>query len=158
MSLIGRWNCDETMGLLEQQAVLQGWVKGDGPSCSKECLLDMLRCEPLSPDHQDRMRDRVECHQHSSDYYMLELHTCPKGWDIQCSVLNLQRTANTVFYLTQKSLIKLHSLGNFYNDIYKLCIITLKQAIIHPAQQTKNDPLAWLCKMEVSSRLLSSSG
>ncbi len=37
------------------------------PSSSKKCLLDMLRCEQLSSDHQDGMRGRVECHQHSSD-------------------------------------------------------------------------------------------
>ncbi len=57
------------MGLMEPQAVLsrQGWVEGDGPSSSKKCLLDMLRREQLSSDHQDGMRGRVECHQHSSD-------------------------------------------------------------------------------------------
>ncbi len=67
MSLTGWWDCDEVMGLLEPQAVLswQGWV--DGPSSSKKCLLDKLRCEQLSSDHQDGMRGRVECHQHSSD-------------------------------------------------------------------------------------------
>ncbi len=36
-------------------------------SSSKKRLLDMLRCEQLSSDHQDGMRGRVECHQHSSD-------------------------------------------------------------------------------------------
>ncbi len=43
------------MGLLEPQAVLswQGWVEGDGPSSSKKYLLDKLRCEQLSSDHQD---------------------------------------------------------------------------------------------------------
>ncbi len=57
------------MGSMEPQAVLswQGRVEGDGPSSSKKCLLDMLRCEQLSSDHQDGMRGRVECHQHSSD-------------------------------------------------------------------------------------------
>ncbi len=67
--LTGWWNCDETMGLMETQAVLswQGWVEGDGLLSSKKCLLDKLRCEQLSSDHQDGMRGRVECHQHSSD-------------------------------------------------------------------------------------------
>ncbi len=69
MCLTGWWNCDETMGFMEPQAVLsgQGWVEGDGPSSSKKCLFDKLRCEQLSLDHQDEMRGRVECHQHSSD-------------------------------------------------------------------------------------------
>ncbi len=57
------------MGLMEPQAVLsrQGWDEGDGPSSSKKCLLDMLRWDQLSSDHQDGMRGRVKCHQHSSD-------------------------------------------------------------------------------------------
>ncbi len=57
------------MGLLEPQAVMswRGSVEGDGPSSSKKCLLDKLRCKQLSLDHQDGMRGRVECHQHSSD-------------------------------------------------------------------------------------------
>ncbi len=44
---LGWWNCDETMGLMEPQAVLswQGWVEGDGPSSSKKCQQDKLRCE-----------------------------------------------------------------------------------------------------------------
>ncbi len=56
-------------GFLEPQAVLswQGWVEGDDLSSSKKCLLDKLRCEQLLSDHQDGMRGRVECHQHSSD-------------------------------------------------------------------------------------------
>ncbi len=74
MSLIGRWNCDETMGLLKPQAALSqlGWVEGDGPSSSKKCLLDMLRCEQLSSDHQDGMRGRVKCHQHSSVFSLFK--------------------------------------------------------------------------------------
>ncbi len=69
MCLTGWWNCDEVMGLMEPQAVLswQGWVEGDGPSCSKKCLLDKLRCEQLSSDHQDGKRRGVECLQLSSD-------------------------------------------------------------------------------------------
>ncbi len=69
MFLSGWWNCDETMGLMDPQAVLswQGWAEGNGPSFSKKCMLDELRCEQLSSDHQDGMRGRVECHQHSSD-------------------------------------------------------------------------------------------
>ncbi len=43
------------------------WVEGDGPSSSKKCQLDKLRCEQLSLDHQVGMRGRVECHQNSSD-------------------------------------------------------------------------------------------
>ncbi len=46
---------------LQDRAVLVTW------SVSKKCLLDMLRCEQLSSDHQDGMRGRVECHQHSGD-------------------------------------------------------------------------------------------
>ncbi len=62
------------MGLMEPQAVLswQGCVEGDGPSSSKKCLLDMLRCERLSSDLQDGMRGRVECHQHSSESHVYE--------------------------------------------------------------------------------------
>ncbi len=30
-------------------------------------MLDKLRCEQLSLDHQDGMRGIVECHHHSSD-------------------------------------------------------------------------------------------
>ncbi len=52
------------MGLMEPQAVVECH---DGPSSSKKCLLVKLRCEQLSSDHQDGMRGRVECHQHSSD-------------------------------------------------------------------------------------------
>ncbi len=68
MSLTEWWNWDETMGLLEPQAVLSwhGWVEGDGPSSSKKCLLDKLRCKQPSSDHQDGMRG-IECHQHSID-------------------------------------------------------------------------------------------
>ncbi len=57
------------MGLLEPQAVLSlpGRIEDDGPSSSNKCLIDKLRCEPLSLDHQDGMRGRVECHQPSSD-------------------------------------------------------------------------------------------
>ncbi len=36
-------------------------------SSSKKCLLDKLRRKQLSSDHQEGMRGRVECHQHSSD-------------------------------------------------------------------------------------------
>ncbi len=56
-------------GFVKPQAVLSqlGWVEGDVPSSSKKCLLDMLRCEQLSSDHQGGTRARVECHQHSSD-------------------------------------------------------------------------------------------
>ncbi len=42
-------------------------VEGDGPSSSKKCMLDKLRCEQLSSDHQDGTKGIVECHQHSSD-------------------------------------------------------------------------------------------
>ncbi len=57
------------MDLLKSQAVMscRGCVEGDGPSSSKKCLLDKLRCEQLLSDHQDGMRGRVERHQHSSD-------------------------------------------------------------------------------------------
>ncbi len=42
-------------------------VEGDGPSSIKKCMLDKLRCEQLSSDHQDGTKGRVESHQHSSD-------------------------------------------------------------------------------------------
>ncbi len=69
MCLTGWRNCDGVMGLLEPQAILsrQSWIEGDGHSYSKKCLLDMLRCEQISSDHQDGMRGRAECHQHRID-------------------------------------------------------------------------------------------
>lgn len=76
------------------------------------------------------------------------------------SVLNWQCATNTDFYLTQNTLLKQHSLGYFYNICkLNLAASTLKcMTIVDPAQQTKIDPLACLCKMEVFSCLVSSSG
>ncbi len=59
-----------------------GKVEGDGPSSSKKCLLDELRCKHLSSDYQDGMRGRVECHQHSSD---MKSHDSESESDVLCN-------------------------------------------------------------------------